>query len=218
LRDLLTNEFEIIEDKPRYQLTAKAQEHLNFWKTIKPYGKVIAGTNILPMKTPLMRPKWNENLQPDEQFNLVELIKDYRHEGKKIGTVIDLNLSDRGYYSWDITYRKNKDLLRNVEYRKIKINYGEIPDKSVLNKVYDVLNKNFFKDHLIAVHCTHGINRSGYAICDFLCKRFKMNPEEAVKKFSEARGYNFEKKVLVDDLIDKFGESFAGRDPYKNLS
>lgn len=59
-----------------------------------------------------------------------------------------------------------------MDWRKIKFGtFGDLPDKGSINSVYDVLNKNFFKDTIIAVHCTRGVTRTGYAIIHFLCKR-----------------------------------------------
>lgn len=208
-------DFEVVDGEKKRKLSKKAQYHLDFWKTISKYGTVIKGTNILPMKTPLMKKKWTDNLQPDQQFNIVEFIRDYEFEGKKIGVVVDLNFSDGGYYTWEICRRKNKELFANKEYFKIKIEYGNVPTKKMCNRVYDILNKNLFKNHIVAVHCTYGVSRTGYLVCDFLCKRLEMKPSEAVKAFSDARGYNFCKKVLIEDLFDKYDEKlFEGRDPF----
>jgi atypical dual specificity phosphatase len=208
-------DFEVVDGHNKKKLSQKAQYHLNFWKTVTKYNTVIKGTNILPMKTPLMRYKWIDNLQADQQFNLVEFVKNFEHEGKKIGVVIDLNFSDGGYYTWDICQRKNKDILGKKEYFKIKIEHGQIPNKKTCNRVFDILNKNLYKDHIVAIHCTYGINRTGYLVCDFLCKKLKMKPSESIQAFSDARGYPLTKKILVEDLYDNYDEKeFQGRDPY----
>jgi len=201
-------------------LSPSDQALLKRWKELTKYGKVIPGTKILPMKTPLQRNKWNDNLDESEQFLLPDLVQNFEHEGKKIGVIIDLNYSNGGYYSWDYTYKKNKEALYNVEYKKIKYGkHGELPDKKSINAAYDAINKAYFKDHIIAVHCTHGINRSGYAIVHFLCQRLKWKVSAAIKKFEEARGYAIEKKEFVQDLKDKFEDDedvFEGRGPYGN--
>ena len=43
---------------------------------------------------------------------------------------------------------------------------------------------------VLLVHCTHGLNRTGLFICNYLVKKCGMDPEEAIKLFEEARGYS----------------------------
>ena len=37
-----------------------------------------------------------------------------------------------------------------------------------------------FADGLIGVHCTHGVNRTGYLICRYLIERLQWNPDKAI--------------------------------------
>ena len=37
-----------------------------------------------------------------------------------------------------------------------------------------------FVDGLIGVHCTHGVNRTGYLICRYLIERLQWNPDKAI--------------------------------------
>ena len=37
-----------------------------------------------------------------------------------------------------------------------------------------------FADGLIGVHCTHGVNRTGYLVCRYLIERLQWNPDEAI--------------------------------------
>ena len=157
------------------------------------------------MKTPMSRKRWTNYTEKKDQFHLLDLIQELNEKGKSVAAVIDLNFSDGGYYDWNYLEKKNKELLKNIDYKKIKIDSKEIPSKATLNKVYDVLNKNVFKkDNVVLVHCTKGINRTGHAICYFLCKRFEMKPDVAIKRFEEARGYPFSNKAVIDDLEDRF--------------
>jgi len=86
---------------------------------------------------------------------------------------VDLSNSEN-YYNWEIAKKKKKDLLKQIEYRKVKLKFGEIPSKNDMNKVYDVLNKNAFKEHYVIIHCTHGNSRTGYTVAYYLCKRFQL--------------------------------------------
>lgn len=42
------------------------------------------------------------------------------------------------------------------------------------------------------MHCFCGINRTGYVISYFLCKKYNISSKEAIKRFEEAVGYKFE--------------------------
>lgn len=126
-------------------------------------------------------------------------------EGKPIGAIVDINLLT-SYYHWDNIYAENHELLKKIEYRKVKVPFNELPLKKEMERIYDVLNRHAFKNHYVLIHCTHGINRTGYAICYFLCKKYNMPVRDAVKRFEEARGYPFEYPDLVQDLIDRFDD------------
>jgi len=53
---------------------------------------------------------------------------------------------------------------------------------------------------VVVVHCKHGINRTGYYICDFLIRMYKYPPERALRTFRVARGHDINHKKLKDDL------------------
>ena len=36
-------------------------------------------------------------------------------------------------------------------------------------------------DCVIGVHCTHGVNRTGYLVCRYLVQKLKWAPESAIK-------------------------------------
>jgi len=201
-------EFEVVEEKKekpikKYGLSRSARRLLEEWKNTTKYGKFIEGTNILPMKTPLMKRKWLENMKQEENFSLIRVIEEIRQSGKKIGAVIDLRPSRRNFYDWDYHARRYGEVLKGIDYRKITYD-DPICDRAELNKVFDALNKHHFKDQVILIHSPNGINRVGHAVCYFLCKRLNMKPDEAVRKFEEARGYPIDKKAIIEDLKDRF--------------
>ena len=201
-------DFEVVEDKQKKlcSISKRRANLLEEWRKVTKYGKVIEGTNILPIKTPMSRKRWTDHTPQEDQFKLIPLIQEINKTGKTVAAIVDLNRNDSGYYNFDWAQWRNKDILGRIEYRKIKIGTKEIGNKAQLNKVYDILNKNVFKkDQVVLVHCTRGINRTGHAVCYFLCKRFELTPEEAIKRFNEARGYPIDKKDILDDLFDRFG-------------
>ena len=49
-----------------------------------------------------------------------------------------------------------------------------------MNKVSKKLIHFNFIDGLIGVHCTHGVNRTGYLICRYLIERLDWTPNDAI--------------------------------------
>merc|ERR1711962_1259595 len=67
----------------------------------------------------------------------------------------------------------------------------------------------FFKevevdDGLVAVHCSHGLHRTGYLICRYLIQKCGVEPREAVARFNEARG--FPMKRPGSSFTEKWGQ------------
>ena len=52
----------------------------------------------------------------------------------------------------------------------------------------------------IGVHCTHGINRTGYLVCRYMIQRLGWIPEEAIAAFGAARGHPIERANYLADL------------------
>ena len=52
-------------------------------------------------------------------------------------------------------------------------------------KLYIYVNVKFkewfnISDALIGVHCTHGVNRTGYLICRYLIEKMDWDPQKAI--------------------------------------
>src|SRR5699024_4976403 len=64
----------------------------------------------------------------------------------------------------------------------------------------------------IAVHCTHGFNRTGFLICSYLVLVHKWDMEQAVHEFAKARPPGIYKQDYIDELFrryDYFERRFA---------
>ncbi|OAD61985.1 putative tyrosine-protein phosphatase F54C8.4, partial [Eufriesea mexicana] len=103
--------------------------------------------------------------------------------------IIDLTNTDRYYDEKEFTNF-------GVKYEKIMIPGREVPStESVIR-----LHFSFVSDDIIGVHCTHGVNRSGYLICRYLVQQLGWEPEFCLKAFEEARGYSIERKIYLNAL------------------
>merc|ERR1712223_247904 len=79
---------------------------------------------------------------------------------------------------------------------------GKIPHEESVTKFFNevdhMLEKN--SNALIGVHCTHGVNRTGYMICRYLIEKLNWPAQKAIDEFNKNRGHQIEHKFLLDDL------------------
>ncbi|CAF3978064.1 unnamed protein product, partial [Rotaria sp. Silwood1] len=65
-------------------------------------------------------------------------------------------------------------------------------------KFFHVVNTFLRDNRQNGIHCTHGINRSGYFIVRYLIEILGQQPDNAIAAFNRARGHSIEKNI--DDL------------------
>eukprot|EP00277_Geminigera_cryophila_P003722 CAMPEP_0179421376 /NCGR_PEP_ID=MMETSP0799-20121207/9739_1 /TAXON_ID=46947 /ORGANISM="Geminigera cryophila, Strain CCMP2564" /LENGTH=627 /DNA_ID=CAMNT_0021195191 /DNA_START=288 /DNA_END=2169 /DNA_ORIENTATION=+ len=196
------------EDKQKPRLTIP-----NGWLECAAVGDPIAtpgmGAGFLPMKVPLSEdfsddkqcqaPLTAEQMHTPKGF----LKKQQDEHSRKVGMVVDLTFTAK-YYDG-----KKEFEAEGVEYLKIMTQGGgmELPKKPDL-ETFATKVSEFFKnrpDELCAVHCTHGINRSGYFIVTFLIEQCKMDVKEALASFATARAPGIWDNLFIDELYAKHG-------------
>lgn len=99
------------------------------------------------------------------------------------GLWIDLTMTDRYYNREDIEQM-------GCEYVKFAIQgHGECPSRKEVGRFVQLVDNFICKnpDKCIAVHCTHGFNRTGFLIASFLVERLRYNVGEAVEMFVRGR-------------------------------
>ncbi|XP_076245262.1 uncharacterized protein LOC143185858 [Calliopsis andreniformis] len=161
------------------------------WLEYKPFGKVINGTKILPFKVPLKEILCN-NLEEDQRFTPSILVQAFPH----LKYVIDLTNTNR--------YYNEKDFSNfGVRHEKIMVRGRELPTMDVVEKFFkamDEFTSACGEEDIVGVHCTHGVNRSGYLICRYLVQQLGWEVEECIKAFTEARGYPIEREIYINAL------------------
>ncbi|VDN10639.1 unnamed protein product [Dibothriocephalus latus] len=136
----------------------------------------------------------SQHIPPQLRFTETDLLDACRFFGSQLACVIDLTYTN--YYDPAI-FRQH-----GVMYKKIFVEGHVVPRDSVVaefNKVIDEVSEKS-PSGIIAVHCTHGINRTGYLICRYLIDQLDWAPEDAVKEFAVARGYGIERENFLEDL------------------
>ncbi|XP_011687672.1 PREDICTED: RNA/RNP complex-1-interacting phosphatase [Wasmannia auropunctata] len=161
------------------------------WLEYKAFGDVIKGTKILSFKVPL-KDAIARNLQPEQRFTSAILLQAFPH----LKYIVDLTNTCRYYDKKEFTNA-------GVRYEKIAIPGRKIPPMDIIKKFFKVMDDFMSacgEDELIGVHCTHGVNRTGYLICRYLIQQLGWEIQDSLKAFGEARGYPVERDVYLAAL------------------
>ncbi|ARE67303.1 SWPV2-ORF080 [Shearwaterpox virus] len=182
----------------------KKSKHYNHipdkWLDYLPIGDVIENTRFIAFKVPLNNKYDKAITDPINRFHLEDLINYLKDNGKQLGMIIDLSYSFRYY---------NPRLLPST-IRHVKImlkGRGKIPYiEDVLrfnSEVNRFLQFNRDNNKLIGVHCTHGLNRTGYMICRYMIEVCGIDPAAAIEMFSDARKHKIERPTYILDLMKR---------------
>lgn len=170
------------------------------WLQYSPYGDVIENTNILPFKVPLRQTKM-QNLSPEQRFTTSTLLNAF----PRLKCVIDLTNTDRYCSKEDFTDA-------GVVYRKIQVPGHFLPSPNVVEMFFETMDecsRMCRRGELIGIHCTHGVNRSGYLICRYLIEHLGWPNDKALKAFENARRYPIERQAYLNNLhvIQPYGRT-----------
>ncbi|QDL57001.1 PTP-1 [Dione juno nucleopolyhedrovirus] len=162
------------------------------WHNYTPCGTVVQGTCFICFKTPLHSSLFEYVTNEEDHWTVPILIA--RHTA--LGAVIDLTNTTR--------YYDGAQLMRaGVLYKKIRVPGRALPDENIVQTFFDAVDE--FRDccptMLIGVHCTHGLNRSGYLVCRYMVDCLGVSPAHAIHRFETARGHTIENAAYLQDLI-----------------
>jgi protein-tyrosine phosphatase len=167
------------------------------------------GAGFLPMKVPLSEEFSDEKLcqtpvSADHMHTPQEFLKkSLELHKRKVGMVVDLTFTHK-YYDGKKAFESE-----GVEYLKIMTQGGgtEAPKKADLDnfakKVTDFFQRR--PEDFCAVHCTHGINRSGFFIVTFLIEHCNLACKDALAAFAASRAPGIWDHSYIDELYLRHG-------------
>ncbi|XP_003747366.1 RNA/RNP complex-1-interacting phosphatase homolog [Galendromus occidentalis] len=165
------------------------------WSEYCEMHEVIEGTRFLPFKTPFKRAVLNPKNSIRESFNAIDLLRKVGN----LGLVLNLVKTDR-YYNAAL-YGSKK-----VEYHHVRLTGGgRVPSGDEIADVFRRLDRFILRNKddpakLIGVHCTHGVNRTGYIICRYMICKLGFEPDEAIRRFEKGRRHRFDHEEYVEAL------------------
>ncbi|CAF1113256.1 unnamed protein product [Didymodactylos carnosus] len=187
-----------------YKQIRYRQTHRDDKKKKSPYGggipdrwldyngvhQPIPGTRFVAFKCPL-KPELQKNLPADMRFTLGDLVEKLDDQGQELGLIIDLTNTERYYKPIDIADAR-------IKYHKMMTpGHHNIPSEECYQQfagvVKSFLEQNQDNEKLIGVHCTHGLNRTGYLITRYIIEYLNKSPQDAIDAFNTARGHQMEK-------------------------
>ncbi|XP_041980185.1 RNA/RNP complex-1-interacting phosphatase isoform X2 [Aricia agestis] len=162
------------------------------WIPYKACGKVIEGTRIICFKVPLKTSIQTNNPEIKEIWDVKTLLQTLPN----LGLVIDLTNTKRYY---------DPQLIKSagVDHKKILMPGRMLPPENIVAEFMGAVDEFLQndKDRVVGVHCTHGLNRTGYMVCRYMRDRLTIPAKEAIKRFELARGYKMERRVYIDDIL-----------------
>eukprot|EP01016_Furgasonia_blochmanni_P001083 TRINITY_DN10392_c0_g1_i4.p1 TRINITY_DN10392_c0_g1~~TRINITY_DN10392_c0_g1_i4.p1 ORF type:complete len:289 (+),score=50.23 TRINITY_DN10392_c0_g1_i4:83-868(+) len=169
------------------------------------FNNFVEGTNILPCKTFLLKRRWTTRMDSSQCFSPEHVNNFLREQGRALSVIIDLSHSEKAYCFRKLKRKYFPEILQDVEFFKIQLDYDGPPKRKSINQIIDVLRKHAFDEKgCVLIHCNKGINRTGFAICSFLCHHFRIPVQEAIKRFETARGIAMNHDSFIKELEDRY--------------
>lgn len=170
------------------------------WLGCIPVGWNVPGTPLVPVKTPfegaLADRAYAAGMVTDEQwFGKAELLGLCKEQQTPIGLVIDMVNTDKYYTGFSQT--------EGIEYHKVRIAGRTVPERRVMEDIFARIDEFVVRrpKKFVAVHCTHGVNRTGFLVAAYLMMRGIVSTrKKAVSRFEKARGMKMDKEYLLEAL------------------
>uniref|UniRef100_A0A1D1YR46 mRNA guanylyltransferase n=1 Tax=Anthurium amnicola TaxID=1678845 RepID=A0A1D1YR46_9ARAE len=172
------------------------------WLDCPSFGQCI--DLIIPSKVPLDE-SFNDSVPPGRRYSSKQVIHQQKRAGREVGFVVDLTNTCR-YYSY------SEWTNQGIKYSKIACKgRDDVPDCEAINRffheVMQFISRQKQMKKFVLVHCTHGHNRTGFMIVNYLMRsRPMMTVTEAIQIFAQARPPGIYKQDYINALFMLYHE------------
>ena len=91
-----------------------------------------------------------------------------------------------------------------VEHRKIPCLHDKLPSQEQVDLFKEIVNSvSPHSSSVIGVHCSYGLNCTGYMIARYLIESLGWSAEDAINEVDLARGHTMERISLIEDLLNR---------------
>lgn len=155
----------------------------------------------MAFKTPLSE-KYDDQVPIECRWYPKMLFTQCKSKKIKFGLWIDLTNTSRFYNKHDVEDE-------GCKYVKLQCRgHGEAPSDDQ-TKAFVTLVHNFIRNNpleSIAVHCTHGFNRTGFLIVSYLVEKMDCAIEIALEMFAKVRPPGIYKGDYLEELYRRYGD------------
>jgi len=182
---------------PRLQDQTCLYEAPNGWLDYSKMGDLVENTKFIALKTPLCT-KFYKDVSNKETFYCKDAVQMVQDKGFRVGMVLSLSNTDRHY-------DRNDFIESDIFFEKLKVPGQVIPSdwiiKMFCSKVAKFEEKNKENNSIILVHCTHGLNRTGFLVCSYLMRNKGLIASKAIDCFEKARGHKISRETYLTELL-----------------
>ncbi|KAG7385194.1 hypothetical protein PHYPSEUDO_001736 [Phytophthora pseudosyringae] len=173
------------------------------WDDVAKMGAIVGTSRFVPLRVPL-DDKYLPQFQSksEEIWTPKDFLEAQEEQQLNVKMLVDLTNTFK-YYNGEGEFKDS-----GVHYVKHKIEgFNGPPDgrdvATFMHIVDDFVAKE--PEGTIAVHCTHGLNRTGYLIVTYMVKRLDYSVAGALEAFAVARPPGLIKHMYVEDLYTRLG-------------
>lgn len=174
------------------------------WVDVAKMGTLVGTSRFVPLRVPLDDKYLAQfDNKRDEIWTPKDFLETQQAQELNVKMIVDLTNTFK-YYNGEVEFKDS-----GVQYVKLKIEgFSGPPDGRDVAKFMKIVDEFVAKtpEGAIAVHCTHGLNRTGYLIATYMVKRLDCTVTEALEAFKVARPPGLIKHMYIEDLYTRLGE------------
>lgn len=179
--------------------------------------KVTGGAGFVPMKTPLTRAQMASLKKSGKRIryphDLQGFVRDQASQGRRVGLVIDLTCHD-------CLYASELKLCPGVRYVHLATEAKKVLEPWLVERIADEARGLWKQDPkaVVAIHCSYGFNRTGFALCSYLVTYDHMAIDDALAIFEQARPPGVKHGHFSEELRARFPSRAVAPSPVQAIT